>query len=243
MQAARWGTPAYKAYSLNDDDYIFSASEAFFVQAPDGVDHITFPIAGKQTVPTVQTASAKPRVAQSSGRQLVDITISDGENSDRTRVVMNEQASADYELTCDAGKMFSEGLQVYTIGYDGNKYAINERPMMNGVADLGVIIPAEGTYTFSLTRNSAERVILIDIETGAEVDLMKDSYTFNADKGTNEGRFILKLASDATAITDVANTAVELNAVYDLAGRRVSRNDNGLKSGFYVIGGRKVYVK
>lgn len=72
---------------------------------------------------------------------------------------------------------------------------------------------------------------------------MKDSYTFNADKGTNEGRFILKLASDATAITDVANTAVELNAVYDLAGRRVSRNDNGLKSGFYVIGGRKVYVK
>lgn len=239
----RWGTPAYKAYSLNDDDYIFSASEAFFVQAPDGVDHITFPIAGKQTVPTVQTASAKPRVAQSSGRQLVDITISDGENSDRTRVVMNEQASADYELTCDAGKMFSEGLQVYTIGYDGNKYAINERPMMNGVADLGVIIPAEGTYTFSLTRNSAERVILIDIETGAEVDLMKDSYTFNADKGTNEGRFILKLASDATAITDVANTAVELNAVYDLAGRRVSRNDNGLKSGFYVIGGRKVYVK
>ena len=86
-----YGNITYTAYSLTDDDYILRPNEAFFVQAPDGVSDITFGLSGKQTVSTVVT-QAKPmrRVQGTSERNIVDLTVSNGEGSDRTRVVMNE---------------------------------------------------------------------------------------------------------------------------------------------------------
>ena len=241
-----WGDiTSYKAYSLVDDDYILLPNEAFFVQAPEGIDHITFAIDGKQTDSTVRSRSnTKAQMSRDVSRYLTDLTLSDGENTDRTRVVMNEEASEDYELTCDAGKMFGEGLQLYTIGYDGLQYAINERPLTTGLVDLGLKIPADGTYTFSLTRNNAEHVALVDLETGSETDMLTNDYTFTAQKGTLTGRFFLKIATpETTVITGVNQKAQSAPAVYDLAGHRVATGAQGLKPGIYVVGGRKIYVK
>lgn len=239
-----YGNITYTAYSLTDDDYILRPNEAFFVQAPDGVSDITFGLSGKQTVSTVVT-QAKPmrRVQGTSERNIVDLTVSNGEGSDRTRVVMNEDAKMDYELTCDASKMLGTGLQVYTLGDNELMYAINERPMADGLVYLGLIIPTDGTYTFSLTRNTAKSVRLTDLETGADVDLTAGNYTFNAGEGTVTNRFMLKIQSTTTAIHTLPSTETVKTVVYDITGRRVANNLKGLKPGVYIVNGRKVYIK
>jgi hypothetical protein len=239
-----YGNITYTAYSLTDDDYILRPNEAFFVQAPDGVSDITFGLSGKQTVSTVVT-QAKPmaRVQGTSERNIVDLTVNNGESSDRTRVVMNEDAKMDYELTCDASKMLGTGLQVYTLGDNELMYAINERPMADGLVYLGLIIPTDGTYTFSLTRNTAKSVRLTDLETGADVDLIAGNYTFNAGEGTVTNRFMLKIQSTTTAIHTLPSTETVKTVVYDITGRRVANNLKGLKPGVYIVNGRKVYIK
>lgn len=239
-----YGENIYTAYSLIDDDYILKPNEGFFVQAPDGVDHITFPLAGKQLDATVQTSNVKAfGTSAINKRSLVDITISNGESSDRARVVLNENASANYELSCDAGKMLGDGLQVYSIGADGTQYAINERPVDNGLVKLGVIIPSNGKFTLSLTRNNAEQVVLFDNETGDVIDMMNNSYTFDANEGTNDNRFVLKTISEATSIINVENTEINSASIFDLSGRKVSCEVKDLKSGIYLINGNKVLVK
>lgn len=241
---SEYGNIKYEAYSLADDDYILRPNEAFFVQRPEGIESITFALVGKQTDNTVHTESAKaaPTVAANS-RQLLDLTISNGDQTDRTRVVVNENASADYELTCDAGKFFGEGLQTYTIGDEGTCYAINERPLGEGTVALGIMTPAEGKYTFALTRNETNRVVLVDMETGTQTDLTAGDYSFQAAKGTDNGRFTLKIESGTTGIKSIPAAETKTRAVYDLTGRLVGYSLQGLKRGIYLVNGRKIYVK
>lgn len=238
-----YGNPVYTAYSLLDDNYILRPNEGFFVQAPDGVDHITFALEGKQTDRTVATRAKAMNAPAKRSRFLVDLTIDGNESSDRTRVVLNEDASYDYEMTCDASKMFGDGLQVYTIGTENTAYAINERPQGDGSVNLGVMIPADGSYTFTMTRNSASNVILIDHYTGTQTDMRTNNYVFSAAKGTFNDRFTLIVASDVTGISNVVNSFNTNTTVYDITGRRVANSINGLKNGIYVVNGRKVYVK
>lgn len=239
-----YGGFQYNAYSLTDDNYILRPNEAFFVQRPEGIESITFALAGKQTDNTVHTAGAKPiQMEATSSRQLLDLTISKDDQNDRTRVVVNEKASIDYEMSCDAGKFFGEGLQIYTIGNDGSCYAINERPLGEGMVTVGIIIPADGEYTFALTRNEASRVVLVDMETGTQTDLTSGNYSFQAVKGTDNERFALKIEGKPTGIETISNTEIKTRAVYDLTGRLVGNSIQGLKRGIYIVNGRKIYVK
>lgn len=244
--ADRYGNAVYTAYSLTDDDYILRPNEGFFVQAPDGVESVTFALAGKQTVSTPITSNAKAVMMSRAAvnRQLVDITVSGDERSDRARVVINDAASMDYELTRDAAKMMGGGLQVYTTDNNGTQYAINERPMADGEVTLGLIVPEDGTYTFALTRCNAKSVTLHDMETGTETDMTAENYTFSAAKGTQQGRFMLTFGDNsATGINVHKSEAVDDYTITDLSGRRFAPNRKGLKSGVYIMKGRKVYVK
>lgn len=242
-----YGDTEYTAYSLTDDDYILRPNEAFFVQRPEGVSGITFALAGKQTESTVVAAGAKATTRTAGKRQLVDLTISDGQQTDRTRLVVNELASADYEMNCDASKFFGTGLQAYTLGTEGTEstcYAINERPLGNGTVALGIVTPADGEYSFALTRNEASRVVLVDNETGTQTDLTADgAYTFQAAKGTSNDRFVLRVEGTATGITTLPAAETGAKAVYDLTGRLVGTSTRGLKPGIYLVNGRKMYVK
>lgn len=239
-----WGGISYTAYSLADDDYILRPNEAFFVQRPEGVEQIGFPLGGKQTVATVVPSQVKAKVGSGLKRRfLVDMTVSDGQQSDRTRVVVNEAASAAYELDCDASKFFGTGLQLYTLDADDTRYAINERPLGEGLVPLGLQIATEGTYTFTLTRNGADRVWLTDTQTGAETDLCRDSYTFHAKAGTDEGRFALRIAAATTGMDELPAADGKKAGIYDLAGRRMEGDAQGLKRGIYLMNGKKVCVK
>lgn len=205
-----WNGSTYVAYSLIDDDYAIKPNEAFFVQCPEEINSISFPITGRQMTSEITNQSgAKPRMfgANLENRQLIDLSVAKGDLMDKTRVVVNEGASTDYETGVDASKFFSmDGTvpQVYTLVGEATECAINERPVAEGLVKVGFIAPEEGSYTFALVRNEAKTVMLIDHETGTTTDLTAGEYNFTAAQGTWNNRFELMITpAEPTAIEGV----------------------------------------
>ena len=255
----------YDAYSPIDDEYILHPAQSFFVQRPVGQASITFDKAGRQKDATVQALPAQARtlVAGNMDRKVYNVVISNGQAEDRTRFVINSEASCAYELDKDASKFIDDNntsILVYTVE-NGVKYAINERPMENGIIGLGFYAPTDGDYTLSLNTLYGATITLIDHETNIETALA-DSYHFNAVAGFNDARFTL-MFGEATGISTIGNQGSVFNiengmvsgnvpySVYTIDGQLVGNGDAGsrmkLTKGVYVINSknvnRKVVVK
>lgn len=242
-----WDTynKTYVAYSIIDDDYAIRPNEAFFVQCPDAEHNtIGFPKEGRQLTAEIvnqNPVQANAMAAQTDVRSLVDVVISDGEHQDQTRIVLNDGASMDYELTCDASKMMSMDAsvpQIFSIGNEGTSYSINERPVGDGTVVLGFYAGKAGEYTIKLSRNGAEAVTLIDLQTGDETDLVNYEYTFTADAGTVNSRFVLNFNPVVTSINAVESEDAE-NAAYNTNGQRVSKSTKGI----LIQNGKKIIIK
>ena len=195
----------YEAYSPLDDEYILRPGEAFFVQRPVDKATIEFAPEGRQTTRLVREMP-QSIVARAQGRglqverQVFNIELSNGEITDRTRFVLNEDASRDYDLATDAGKFMSPDAsvsQLYTIE-NGVSLSINERPLDDGMIALGAYFGRKGSYTLSLNTRADAQVYLIDNLTGAETDLNMQDYTFNAEAGTVNDRFVIVVKKEET---------------------------------------------
>lgn len=227
----------YTAYSLTDDDYAIRPNEAFFVQCPgEEMQTITFPTQGKQLTNVIESQNAaKQRGAQAAQkRQLIDLEVSNGDVTDKTRVVMNEEASLDYDMDCDASKFMStESPQIYTIDEEGTAYAINERPAGEGEVQMGFYAPKSGAFTLSMPRCDAKKVLLVDEFENLTVDLTAQDYGFTASEGKQEARFRLILEDgEATGIKTVDSSDQTADgvksAVYNLNGQRVGNDYKGI---------------
>lgn len=248
----------YDAYSPVDDSYILHPAQSFFVQRPVDQATITFDKAGRQKNATVQNlqANARKRAATNSNRKIFNVLMSNGTIEDHTRFVVNNKATLSYELDKDAAKFIANentAILVYTIE-DGVKYAINERPMADGVVSLGFYANEDGNYSILLNTKEDDNIILIDHETNIETKLSEE-YHFTAKAGYNNNRFTL-LFDGATGIGEinVENGAVSANSpytVYTIDGRLVGNYDAGitanLSKGIYIIDSkdvkRKIVVK
>lgn len=232
----------YEAYSIIDDDYAIKPLEAIFVQCPDEINSISFPIDGRQLTDVIESQNAARATAQSE-RKLIDVVLSNDEMNDKTRFVLNPQASMEYEVSCDASKFMSMDAavpQIWTIE-NGVQMAINERPMGDGTVKIGFKVAQGGEYSISAPRNQFKNIVLVDNETGIETDLSNsDGYTFTADQGTNESRFMLRMGG--TIVTEVKSLNAEhstLNEYYNLNGQRIAEPQKGL----YIVNGKKVINK
>lgn len=234
----------YTAYSVIDDDYAILPNQAFFVQCPDNVNSISFPIDGRQMTSVIESQNAAPSLNPTENlRRLVDIELTDGELADKTRLVLNPQAKMDYEVSCDASKFMeadSHVPQIYTIE-NGVQMAINERPAADGIIKIGMLLPADGTYTIMSKRNALTEAVLVDKQNGTETILSEDGYTFSAQAGTTDNRFELHLSTgDTTGIGSLSANKLQEGAVYyDLNGRRVAEPTKGV----YIQNGKKVVIK
>ena len=240
-----WNGTGYDAYRPGDDDYVLHPFEAMFVQKPQMVSNVGFLAEWRQTYAESHPVSSNAKAfdtdfgtqASENVRRLINLTLSNDKASDKTRVVFNEAQSIDYEQECDAAKFESYDMpQLYSLGADGVKYAINERPVANGKVALGFYAPEEGIYTFSATRMDA-KVYIYDAKTATTHDLSDGDFTFNAEQGTDNGRFTLIVADVATGINSVV--AKGADKVYDLDGRKM----NDAKTGIVIKNGKKVVVK
>lgn len=233
----------YEAYSPSDDDFALLPNQAFFVQCPDEVESIGFPIDGRQFTDEITSQNGSRASEQDMSRQLFDIRIENGELNDKTRLVLNENALMDYEIGRDANKFIVAGSktpQIYSLDAEDTQYAINERPVNSGSLRLGIIIATDGQYTLSAIRNAIGQVILTDNETGIKTDLQENNYTFTAKKGTYEQRFTLSFSrgiggEGTTGIQDIAEPTINTVEVYTLDGTKVSNTTEGLKKGVYVV--------
>lgn len=194
-----WDTQnrTYTAVTPSDDDYILSPMQAFFIQKPVGTEAISFTAEGRQ-MDTAIRQRATTRSAVSPDRTVFNFTLSDGQSTDRTRVVINPEASMDYEMSCDAAKFMSDDQtvpQIFTLDNQGKYYAINERPLNDGLVSVGFYAGAKGNYTLSLADASAtaDEVTLIDKQTGSQTRLDQESYTFTTEAGLYSERFELRL--------------------------------------------------
>lgn len=213
-----WRGTSYQAYSPVDDNIILRPNEAFFVQRPLDAEQMVFGADGRMNFNAAYNYSnyydmspgiyyAPSKVVGNSNRSVFNFNIAGCGTDDRTRIVLNEEASMDYEINCDASKFFAEAAEGAEIYVDGNvKYDICERPLADGVANLGTRIGTAGEYTISLSGRNIEgwTVMLTDKVTGKIVDLSVESYTFEAEAGVSAERFTVTFAATAkTEIEDV----------------------------------------
>lgn len=246
----------YEAYSPVDDSYILAPAEAFFVQRPVDQESITFLKDGRQTDHYARTlveeepASAPQRIRAAydsnthtaAQRTVFNITLAkDGQQADRTRVVINEAATMQYDLSRDAAKFTGTEpavSQIFTIN-GATRYAINERPLNNGQALLGLHFGTDGTYTIGLSNQPDGQVTLEDRLTGTKLQLNGTAgYSFTAKAGDSTDRFVLHFDAVATGINAATTNEADRNDdTYTLDGRKVN---NPTAPGLYIKGGKKV---
>lgn len=234
----------YAAYSLSDDSYILCPGEAFFVQRPIDTGNIVFAKEGRQTNRNVRTIDTSVKSRANSlnveSRVVANITLTDGEHTDRTRVVLNNKALMDYEIDKDATKFMSNDAfvpQIYTT-MKGVNYAINERPMSDGVVFLNLYIGKDGNYTISLPEDISGYIVkLEDKQEGKMVELnANEVYSFYAKSGNLNGRFVLHFSNEVTGIEHVESSILEDGEVYTIEGVRVK---TPTKRGIYIQNGKK----
>lgn len=264
----RWNGSGYEAVRPGDDDYIFHPYEAFFVQRPTGSSNIEFDPEHRMTQigsNNRKTENAKKAMKRQLNpeRLLVNLAVSDGKNTDKTRVVFNQTKSNKYEMDCDAAKFESStsAVQLYSIEAQGGKMAINERPQ--GSVQLGFTAKADGDYTISAERMD-QPVLLKDNLMNITYDLSNGDYSFSSEAGTFDNRFMLLIDGGATGIADIAKEAgvnimpstngINLTGVdgktvnvYSLSGALfATRTENGflnLSKGVYIVEVGKMKAK
>ncbi len=202
-----WNGSSYEALSPVDDEYYLRPFEAFFVQKPTDVASIKFNPDGRAYPTNASNKVAPKKAVTNSERKVFNFVISNGNNTDKCRIVLNPKAKADYEIICDAAKFMSldaDVPQIYTVDRKGTTFAINERP--EGNVMMGMYTGNAGSYTISLqTQVEGVNVFLLDRTTGEETDLTTQYYTFNASEGMDNNRFEVRFEAPGATGIDAEN--------------------------------------
>ncbi|MBO4431351.1 MAG: leucine-rich repeat domain-containing protein, partial [Bacteroidaceae bacterium] len=211
-----YSTQSYEAYRPGDDDIHLQPYQPFFVQKPEHVYIVNFNENHQETyTQSQQTQANQAKTRKVAGikpeRLLINLTISDNETTvDKTRLVLNEKASRDYELECDAAKFISDqaNAQLYLLE-NGVQMAIDERPTKGDIC-LGYMAKQAGKLRIEATRMDMP-LALVDTKTGTTFDLSLGDYEFETEAGTFDKRFMLRLSEEATAIKSLtAKTGVAI---------------------------------
>ena len=242
-----WNGSGYTAYSLLDDKYVLQPNEAFFVQCPVGASSMKFKADGRQhEYEASSDASYSNAYRQNSAnpRYVYNLSLAGTDYTDKARVVINETAKLDYEISCDASKFMSSNTTVPQLYVMENrqKLAIDERPLSNGTIALGTYFGKTGNYTIALMDNPdyTKNVMLTDLQTNTTVDLTKEAYQFSAVQGSDEERFMLNITDDPTGVGAIINNNSEkATNCYNLSGQQISAPQKGIN----IVNGKKTLVR
>lgn len=208
----RWNSDSntYEAVRPGDDNAFLNPFEAFFVQCPKDNDDINFGGANRLTqTGRDKKMNSQMQKARMEGqfdvqRQIVNLTLSDGTTTDKTRVVFNPDKKAGYERDCDAAKFESNGAsELYTVEALAGRLAINERP--EGSVKIGYRAAKAGEYTIAAQRMDRQ-VLLRDNDLQITFDLTQGDYHFTSDAGEFDNRFMLLIDNSTTGIGDIVTT-------------------------------------
>lgn len=208
----RWNSDSktYEAVRPGDDNAFLNPFEAFFVQCPKDNDDINFggdkrlTQTGRDKKMNSQMQKARMEGQFDVQRQIVNLTLSDGTTTDKTRVVFNPDKKAGYERDCDAAKFESnDASELYTVEALAGRLAINERP--EGSVKIGYRAAKAGEYTIAAQRMDRQ-VLLRDNDLQITFDLTQGDYHFTSDAGEFDNRFMLLIDNSTTGIGDIVTT-------------------------------------
>lgn len=208
----RWNSDSntYEAVRPGDDNAFLNPFEAFFVQCPKDNADIKFggdnrlTQTGRDKKMNSQMQKARMEGQFDVQRQIVNLTLSDGTTTDKTRVVFNPDKKAGYERDCDAAKFESNGAsELYTVEALAGRLAINERP--EGSVKIGYRAAKAGEYTIAAQRMDRQ-VLLRDNDLQITFDLTQGDYHFTSDAGEFDNRFMLLIDNSTTGIGDIVTT-------------------------------------
>lgn len=248
----------YNAYSMIDDHVVLAPGQGFFIQhAEDG--EVTLPGNGRCFTTAGVSQPAKAKGVGEQERELYDLVITGNGDQDRTRIVINPEATADYEIGRDAAKFFSEtkpSLELYTLDSEGNPLAINEKDEENRDMALMMKAPVAGTYILSVTRADG-RIRILDLETGRQTLLESgDSMEIELPgNGEVTSRYLARLEKDTiSGISNTEGVSFSIStgegflltngvdgpvAVYAADGRLIARGEGDLRidipAGIYIV--------
>ena len=172
----------------------FAPFTAFFVQY--GGDY-------SATAETTQSAALAP-IARAKAKEQEQIYLINM-NEAHTVVILNAEGSEGYTVGQDFLEMNSNGNDLI-YSFDGNDaLAFNHRAIEAQSIALGGYVAVAGEQTISLNayNANAEAVTLIDNTTGETADLLAGDYTFTAEVGSLDGRFIVVFGAQKAGNTTV----------------------------------------
>jgi hypothetical protein len=158
---------------------------------------------------------------------LLKLKVEGNGYSDDMAIRFLDDATSEFDYNYDAHKMFAYNAEIPQLYSMANGYmAINSLPATEMVA-TGFRTSIPGEFTISTIETSEfTNVVLEDLLTGTQTNLLADSYTFSANVDDNEGRFIVHftpLSSPENNAQDMINIYSYHNNVYV----SVPENTNG----------------
>ncbi len=182
---------------------------AFFVQA-DKHGWLDY------TPGAVDRSLLAPRYKSSADDEpvFVGISLSNGQKTDETSLVINNRYTQEYEIGADLEKMigFADKPQLYVkdANYRYAFKALNETDASNANM-VGVYLPAreETTYTFDVMRNydlsRVQGVYLTDHKMGKVTNLLQETYVFTNGYSYTNTRFSLSVVLAPKAVTSLTD--------------------------------------
>lgn len=183
-----------------------------------------------------QGAPSRELAAQYADAQsyLITLRINDGKDDDQTYIRLSEKADAEFVLNEDMMKLDNTGFpNIYSFAGNYN-VAYNETEMENQTINLGVNVPKNGNYTFSMPDNFNGSATLVDVVEGKVTELNVSDYTVTLNKGTYNNRFQLVLTVNSPIVTNVD----EINNGWNTDGKTKKLLINNT---IYLINGGHIY--
>ncbi len=144
----------------------------------------------------------------------VELSLSKGDLTDATTIIVDDARTSAYEIGADLEKMLGYAAlpQFYSL-QSGMRLAFNalSSDVAASAIPLGFYAPTSDTYTIAL--NSApspnlEGVYLTDNVTGITTNLLQGDYSFTSARTANDTRFSVAVVRSVTAVDNVLNTDV-----------------------------------
>ncbi len=235
-----WYNDQSMYYLMNAEENAMQPTQSYFVQYGGN-------IAMAPWVDNTASQLVALRAPKASTIYAMRMEISDGEQTDKTYIILDATATDAYDVNLDLGKIVNAGMpQIYTMCANSKLAANNLSVAETKTVTIGVQATAAGTYTFSMPQvATGVTPVLYDMETGDVVNIAIDDYSVYLEAGTYEARFLLRMhvpgvatdvpsmGQDAILVTQVGKELLVSGVtgdvdirLYDALGRLLYYTDN-----------------
>ena len=201
-----WQTPVSEA-----DLYPFNT---FFVQAGEN-GAVSFNASNRASLPARHYAAQ-----QETAKEITTgIILTGNDQTDRTGLLIADNFTEEYDFNADLSKFENSGINLYTIGKDGNlAYMAINQALAEQPIPVGYSAPVEGLYTIAFDEDrynatDISALYLIDYDSNEKTNLLHTDYSFVTAAGTNNERFALQVAfapENATNVEWVGDATIQV---------------------------------